>query len=521
VELIAKSSGVTLKADNAVLDKASQTLKLTGHVKIIKNGLEMSGQSLIVNLNEENIIMDNPVAEAYSFIIHAQESYLIANDIQMINGNVECTMKKELPIIPRHFYRYTPVSTGELYDPNNIKETNVDKPKMKYSIDSKESVITSYKDHNSLVLKDSKIYLNNHRIAPKTDIEIISDKENNTIETNSLEIGTFRTFGTYVGYGFVNKLPKGQTLKVMPALTRGEGKFGVGILARHRSRNSMLEAGYSSSTEKFVARGIYRFGNGFTLRYGRNSYIPEGFMGARRSGYAAQLAFEKAYYDPYQKITFNHGAYAGLFSDYKKYGRKHYFSTTRFRYNMQLAKTFFEYKNKEQDMHLRFAGFAQASATVYGTGDTAGVVRIGPTVTAKVKKLESSVGYFLSGIHGDSPFIFDKYRYGKSSFVIHQKLNLNNAFALGYSVTITPDKDNYEHDLFTEQRIYALIGPRDVKLALAYDFVREMGFIDIMFLLGSDNTKINFEKLTTKDIDGAKNKQDFYRKAKKVKVEEI
>ena len=88
-------------------------------------------------------------------------------------------------------------------------------------------------------------------------------------------------------------------------------------------------------------------------------------------------------------------------------------------------------------------------------------------------------------------------------------------------VTVTPDRDNFEHDLFTEQRIYALIGPRDVKLALAYDFVRDMGFIDIMFILGSDNTRINFEKLTTKDIDGAKNKQDFYRKAKTVKVEEI
>ena len=43
VEIIAKSQGVTLKADNAVLDKPSQTIKLTDNVKILKDGTEMSG----------------------------------------------------------------------------------------------------------------------------------------------------------------------------------------------------------------------------------------------------------------------------------------------------------------------------------------------------------------------------------------------------------------------------------------------------------------------------------------------
>ena len=40
VELISNSQGVTLKADEAVLDKASQTIKLSGNVKIVKDGFE-------------------------------------------------------------------------------------------------------------------------------------------------------------------------------------------------------------------------------------------------------------------------------------------------------------------------------------------------------------------------------------------------------------------------------------------------------------------------------------------------
>ena len=60
-----------------------------------------------------------------------------------------------------------------------------------------------------------------------------------------------------------------------------------------------------------------------------------------------------------------------------------------------------------------------------------------------------------------------------------------------------------------------------VKIAVSYDFVREMGHLDLMFILGADNSRINFQKLTTKNIDNSQNKQDFYKKAKTIKVEEI
>ena len=521
VEIIAHAKNIVLKADNAVIDKPSQTIKLKGNVRIIKEGLEMAGQSLIVDLNEENIIMDNPVAEAYSFTIRAQESYLIANELQMLNGTITSNQKKDIVFMPKRFNRYLPVAPEELYNPELQKDLNVDAKPKAHRIDAKEIVITSYKDHDALVFKGTNVYYNKHKIFPKSDFEIISDKQRQVVETNMPEIGTLRTFGTYFGYGFVRKLPKGQTLKVMPAITYGEGNLGFGLIGRHRSKNSMLEAGYSSSTEKFVARGLYRFGNGFTFRYGRNAYLPEGFLGARRPGYAAQLGFEKAYDDSYNKVTFRHGTYAGIFSDYHKTGIKHYFATTRFRENLELHKYFIEHRNKEQDLIIRLGVGAHGSATVYGTGHTAGVIRVGPTLSAKVRRWESYISYMQGGIHGDSPFEFDKNMYGRSVVFINEKFNFNNVFALGFMGAISPGKDNYKRDLITETMIYALVGPKDLKLALSYDFYRSIGHLDFMFILGSDNTKIDFEKLTTQNMDSSKNKQDFYKKAKKVKVEDI
>lgn len=521
VEIIAHSKNITLKADNAVIDKPSQTIKLKGNVKIIKDGLEMAGQSLIVDLNEENIIMDNPVAEAYSFVIHAQESYLIANDMQMLNGDITSNQKREIVFTSSRFQRFVPGAYEELYDPSLHNDLNVDKKTKTYKIDAKEIVVTSYKDHNALVFKGANVYYGKHKMYPKTDFEIIADKQSQVVETNVMEVGTFRSFGTYLGYGFVHKLPKGQMLKLMPAAVYGDHRFGVGLLARHRSRNSMLEAGYSTSTEKFVARGVYRFGNGFSLRYGRNSYMPEGFLGARRPGYAAQLGFEKAYYDKENDITFKHSTYAGLFSDYRKSKGGHYFATTRFRENLELRKNFIEYKNPEQDLSLKFGILAQGSATIYGTGDTTGVFRIGPVLSSRLKKWESQIHYTQGGIHGKSPFVFDRYMYGRSTVYFNEKFNFNNVFALGFAGAISPNKDNYKHDLITEAMIYALFGPRDIKVAVSYDFYRSVGHLDFLFILGSDKAKINFEKLTTKNIDSSKNKQDFYKKARTVKVEDI
>ena len=185
---------------------------------------------------------------------------------------------------------------------------------------------------------------------------------------------------------------------------------------------------------------------------------------------------------------------------------------------MELRKDFLKYENQEQDLGIRFSGLAQASASVYGSGETYGVARIGPYVTTKVRKWESSLGYMVGGVHGDSPFRFDKYRYGKSSIMINEKFNFNDIIALGFRAVISPKKDNIEHDLLTESRLYAIVGPQDLKVCLSYDFVRSMMHFDLLFLLGTDSSKIRFNKLTTKNIDG-RNKRKHFEGREKVKIE--
>lgn len=520
VEIISKAQNVTLRADDAVLDKASQTIKLHNNVRIIKEGTEMLGEYMLVDLNEQNILMDNPTLEAYSFVVKAQEGYLIANDIQMLNGTLKSAKKAEYPFATNGFCKLDPRGALALYD-NTLDTSDIAPTKKQvYTIDSKEIVITSYRDHDSVLLKGSNILYNNHKIVRNSDIEIISDKQNQVFETNMVEGGTMRNFGTYIGYGLVYKLPKGQTLKLMPAFVYKSGA-GVGIIGRYQTQNGRVEGGWASSSSNFVVRGQYKIADNLNLRYARHAYISEGFFGARRPGYGAQLEYRKSFKIEDLNANFDNGFYAGIFSDYKEHDQeKDVYATTRFRYMAQISKPLLSYENKEQDLKMTLSAVAQGAATLYGSGETTGVVRFGPSFRTKLKRWDSNIGYYFAGIHGDSPFVFDKYRYGKSSIYLNEKFNFNNKFALGYRVTVTPLKDNYEDKLLTESRLYAMFGPQDLKVALSYDFVRDIAHLDFMFIVGSDSAKINFDKLTTKDMDGGQQKRDFYKRNKRIKIEE-
>ncbi len=518
VEIISKAQDIILKSDEAVLDKLSQTIKLYKNVKVLKSGLEMKGDYLLVDLNEQNILMDNPTTQAYSFEINAQESYLISNNIEMLNGTIKSNKEQDIILESSGFQRLENIGYDYIRNRNMFRQTNVQSRSQTYKIDSKHIVLKSYKDHNSLLLKGSNIYYNKHKIIRNSDIEIISDKDYRTIETNAPEFGSLRNFGTYLGYGFVFKMPMGHSLKIMPALTYGDSNLGVGVFGRYRSDNSRLEAGYNSSTTNLVVRGRYKLTDKVSVRYGRNAYMPEGFLGARRSGYAVQMDYQNSFYNRDLDLNINHGAYAGLFSEYKKHDQEHAFATTRFRYMAEARKKFFGYENKEQDLSMSLGLIAQGAGTVYGTGETTAVARIGPYISTKLKFWESSLGYMITGEHGDSPFIFDKYRYGKSSININERFSITNKFALGFRATVSPLKDNYEDKLLTESRLYAIFGPEDLKLILSYDFVRDIAHLDMMFILGTKSSRINFEKFSTENFDGGQEKRDFYKNAKPVKI---
>ena len=106
---------------------------------------------------------------------------------------------------------------------------------------------------------------------------------------------------------------------------------------------------------------------------------------------------------------------------------------------------------------------------------------------------------------------------------IDESLKLGKYLSVGYRGVISPLKDNTKDDLLTENRFYAIAGPEDIKVAFSYDTIRSSVNFDFMFLLGTDTSNIEYDKITVRDPDKLKKKDGSLNKDKglwRVKVPE-
>ncbi len=496
VKITTKPEKTKLTADKGVYSRNLNTIKLYGNVKLHKDGATMVGDYMLIDLSNENILVNEPITHYGTFKIKAREGYAYANKIEMINGEIALAQKLET-IVASHGF-------GSFYDreiieshfaTDEIKKRRSDK----FKIHTKEIIIKSEKDRDVVTFKDADIFYKNLRVMRASNLDVYTDKSQGYAETNSSEFGSISNFGTYLGIGYVFKTPGASTLKLVPSLvTNSDDGLGVGLIARHNSKRNRLEAGWASSSKDLVARGKYKFNKFWRADYGRHAYIDEWLNGSNRAGYLVQVSHQKRWEVKDLGAYFEQRVSAGLAAEYHEDtdDQNDAFSTMRYRYQAQLTKPFITLGDREQETWLVLGGVGQVSATVYGTGDTNAFAKVGPYIQSRVNRWGSRINMLVGGVHGESPFGFDNYRYGRLSFNIDENIRINKYLAVGYRGTISPLKDNYKEDLVTENRFYVLAGPEDIKCAFSYDSIRQRAAFDIYMMLGTDRYKNTYDKLT-------------------------
>ena len=95
VEITLPDQGVTLYADNVVFDKVANTIAANDKVLIKKNGLEVTGDYIFIDLNEENALISRPVSSLYQMEINAKEANLHENVVTQTDGSI--LFKKSAP----------------------------------------------------------------------------------------------------------------------------------------------------------------------------------------------------------------------------------------------------------------------------------------------------------------------------------------------------------------------------------------------------------------------------------------
>ena len=498
-----------VKADLITYDRMNNTIKAEGNVKILKNGQTITGDYIFVDMNQENALIENPVAEAKNIAINAKKGYVYGDKIVEEEGSI--VVDDNFPV---HFKSANrgPQMEAVMTPKSQTLTSDAEKGLIKVAV--KEIKITEKGDLETLRVKRLNVKKGKYTILKIPALKLYTNKNNDYVETNSWEIGSKRGLGLYVGPGFVFELPKGSVLKAIPMLNYND-KIGIGGVLRFNSGTNMTQAAYGTAKDLFVIHGKQKLDDNLYLQYAVNDYMNEWFLGRRRPKYGTSLVYEKTYSSDNflikgQNSRFTHRADFGYFHDIDK--DRHFsklsgsqIGTTRTRYMMEASQNLLNYKNEDKLTSFSLSIVGQLSAALYGTGDTQVIGRIGPRAHMQYKRWAQDIGYFESVYDDNSPLpVFDAYRYGRSNVYVREYLRICKYLTLCWfgSINLTHDSPNNRD--FQENAFYVSLGSDDMKINVGYDIIRENTFFTFEVMMDAKGTQVDYDKLEIKQDKKAK-----------------
>lgn len=503
-EILIKEQGSRLKAEKIIFNQQEQTILAIGNVRIFKENMKVTGDYTKIDLTKESALVNQPIANIDIIKVKAKEANVYTNEIEALKGTASMNKRFDMVLSTTQFGG---LDTGKIFQRARSKErTN----KSNYRIVTKEMVVKGEKDRNIIQMKKANVYVGKIKIAYVPVLEVSTDKNMSQIETQLPEIGSRRNIGTYLGPGLVFYLPYGATLKAAPTfVSASEGK-GFGGIGRFTTSKNKTEFGYGSPKKKFIMNGEHRFSDTLKLIYGSRDYVDDGIMGRRMPNYGIDLVYDKNSYIEDLDLMYRNRMSAGYAQDYESgWGTGRY----KVQGNMLNRSPIFAI-----DKIFQFRLQGQYDITVYGNGDTTGVVKAGPRIDSEIGPFSMYATYFQGGVHGVSPMKYDRYSYGKSNVVFNSTYHVNRFLDLSYLCYLNLTKDNWDKKLLAENQIAASIGPDDIKLRLGFDTIRKRSVFGVDMLVGSDRAGIEFDKLRVVNPGDLKNSEPKPEKEKKPKT---
>ena len=517
-KVVFTDSNSVMSANKIIFNHDLNYIEGIDNVRMTRDGNVMDGDYTKVDLNYKNAMIDKPIINNYMVKVVAKKGEMTADSLEAYDGVAKAKVNYEKRVYSAQYASFFPFEVNEnmyrKFYPKDYRYRG-----SKYHIKTKEIYVNSSDGHDKITFKNADIYAGKIFLMKGADMSLSTDKDQSFVETTLPEIGSMRNVGAYFGPGFVFNTPFSSTLKIAPLVTLDGGNFGIGVLARLRHRRNNTQAIYSTAANKFVLRGRQKFGESdFYAEYAHNSYVSDWFLGSNISRYLAQIAYQKRYIFPEIGMSIQHRATAGYLTDDK--GRT---GTTRFRYQGMFSKNILDYRNFDRKMYASLDLVAQGVMGVYGTGDTLGVFRIGPSLRTQYRGWGQSIAYYQSAKGGGSPLKYtDDYRYGNSTVQLIETLRLNKYLTLGYYAALNlQNNDPLTKNMFSESRVMLSIGPDDAKISIGYDMIRQSTMFHYTALVGSKNQDISFKKLFMKNPDKVAKSKNKKKKKQLITEEEI
>ncbi|MCD8377695.1 MAG: hypothetical protein LUB59_02780 [Candidatus Gastranaerophilales bacterium] len=509
-----------LKTDHLVYDKKSNHISAIGNVIVSKKGVDVYGESINVDMNEENALIDKPLSKLSKISISAERGYVYPNKVIQEKGTVKVDSSYPIHLEPHGKSPKLKKMMVGLDDKSTLDDF-VGSNSV-YRIKVSNIIINSDKKLESMELRKARIYKGDRKIFTLPWIKLYTNKKHDFVDGDFPELGSRRNLGMFIGPGWAIKMPFGSLLKIAPIATY-RNKFGVGGFARFLSGTNTTELAYGTSQSKFVLRGEQALDDNLRLEYASYDYMDNWFLGRRRPKYGVSLIYEQSYnhknfFAPNMDMKYTHQASFGLFEDPKNdtyYKRLHgnETSTVRGRYMAEIDQKLFSFKNEDELINASISVVGQGSAALYGSGETQFIGRIGPRLHTQYKRWMQDVGYFQTAYQDDTPMpVFDAYRYGHSNIYVREYIRLHRFLTLSWLGSLTLSDDRWNSNEFQECAFFVSIGPDDLKINFGYDVIRENAYINFSLGLDPKGTVIDYDRLEIKNPENFKvePKKTFY-----------
>lgn len=491
-----KLQKTTLSANKITFNYDRNILKAHQDVVLTAPDSTTEGDFIKLDLNRLEGWIDKPVTNTEDIKITAKEAFIYPEKIEEYDGIAKIMSDEVIRLGAASFAGYVDQS-------NVLQESKPqisDDEKGYYNLKAKTILIDAKKDHDIITVKNADLYFKNHKVGIIPSLKIVTNKDRANVETNLPEFGSESMLGSHIGPAVVLNVPGGSTLKLAPILTYSKSKVGIGGIARFRNEYNMTEVAYGTSRDELLVRGRHKIAPGLMLNYSRLTNQSEWFLGYRMPKYSAQLTYSRSDDVKDLKLRFSQLYSAGIFVDRRDnvdFGD----AEGRFRWMTQTYKPIYKYVNEEGNIGFSTGLIAQTVATVYTTGDTLGLFRIGPSVSTKVGPWQQAFIYYQTASAGNSPFDFDRYRYGRSNVVLVESLKLCKYITVGYLASIAMNREVKSDDTFQENRILLSLGPDYAKVTIGYDSLRRSTMFLFSMLLGTEDSEIKFDKSVLKNPD--------------------
>ena len=498
--LIIPAEELQMSANEIIIDHRNYEITGIGNVRILRKDTEYFGDYIRINSKKESSFFKNPILYYNELNINAKNATMYTGEINAKEGEAFVDTHGKSTIVSTT--RFGTLLPWRLFDPDKEFDTEGNNVRV---VAKKVKVKRHDNGTDDITLEHAYLYRGKYKIGYSPVFKLSADRDVNYIETILPEIGSHRDVGAYIAPSVVFGLPNAATLKAGPLFAvNSNHKFGVGAFARLQTPKSKSELLYASNSKKLIGSIRYEATDNLRLRLAQNEWMDSGWLGGTKPQYGAEIVYSKGKIVPQANVYVKNFLSAGIYRDTPSKNR-HTLTTARYKWQMSV-------RNQKPliswEKYLMLGYAYDHDFSLYNTGDRFGVVRVGPRLYSDLGRLFLEATYFVNGRYGDTPYLFDRYRYGRDNVRFRGQFYLNKYVSIGYRVMYNVHDRDYRGKKITENQIVAAVGTDDIKLRFGYDTVRSTSVLGLDMLLGANKTYLEFDEMNVSNADPKKKKRD-------------